>query len=347
MEKIALVTGCTGMDGSYCMELLLERGYTVHGTIRRSSTISTERIDHIFDKVILHYIEISDSMSVYNVINKVKPTEIYNFCAMSHVKISSELENYTFQTNTIGILNILQSIRSLNLNCKVYQASTSEEFGNVSDGSFMLNESSPKIPVSPYGISKLAAEHICRMYRDAFNMYIVSSTLFNHDSPRRGHNFMTQKIASYVAKRDYTTPLQLGNLNAKRDIGHSKEYVEAIYLMMHQPIPDNYVIATGESHSVREFVELAFAEVGITLYWVGSGLDERGINIVTGDILVQVNERYYRDIDIECLLGDSSKARRVLNWSPKITFKELVSEMVQSKLNQNNELHINPSIQMK
>ena len=337
-RRVALVTGANGQDASYMCELLLSKGYEVHGTIRRSSVITTERIDHIFDKIKLHYIEISDAMSVYNVINRVRPTEIYNFCAMSHVQISSEMESYTFQTNTMGILHILQSVKALHLDAKVYQASTSEEFGNETDGRTLLNEESTKLPVSPYGVSKLAAEHICRMYRDAFNMYIVSSTLFNHEGPRRGHNFVTQKIANHVGKYVHNMdvpPLQLGNLSARRDWGSAKEYVECIYTMMHQSKPDNYVIATGETHSVREFVELAFKEIGVDVKWQGAGVDEIGVEAHTGETLVKVNPKYYRDIDIECLIGDYSKAKRTFGWEPKMTFPELVSEMVQAAIVRN------------
>jgi GDPmannose 4,6-dehydratase len=336
-RRVALVTGSNGQDGSYMCELLLSKGYEVHGTIRRNSVITTERIDHIFDKIKLHYIEISDAMSVYNVIAKIRPTEIYNFCAMSHVQISSEMESYTFQTNTMGILHILQAVKALNLDTKVYQASTSEEFGNETDGRKLLNEESPKLPVSPYGVSKLAAEHICRMYRDAFGMYIVSSTLFNHEGPRRGHNFVTQKIANHVGRysKGEISPLQLGNLSARRDWGSAKEYVECIYTMMHQPKPDNYVIATGETHSVREFVQLAFQEIGVSVEWRGQGVDEIGIDKATGKTLVQVNPKYYRDIDIECLIGDYGKAKRAFGWEPRMTFPELVSEMVQAAIAKN------------
>jgi GDPmannose 4,6-dehydratase len=331
-KKVVLVTGSQGMDGSHMMELLLEKGYDVHGTIRRSSVITTERIEHIFDKVTLHYMDITDTMSVFNIINKIKPVEIYNFCAQSHVKISSQLENYTIQTNFVGVLNILQAVRTCGLEktCRIYQASTSEIFGNVTDGSSLLNEESPQKPVSVYGISKMAAEHLCNMYRDAYGMFVVNSLLFNHEGPRRGHNFVTQKIARYVGKKYFKIPLQLGNLNATRDWGHSRDYVYGIWLMLQKDKPDNYVLATGETHAVREFVELAFEEIGIKIEWKGSGIDEVGVNTLTGEILVQVNEKYYRDIDIECLIGDASKAKRELGWEPKITFKQLVSEMVQS-----------------
>jgi len=251
---------------------------------------------------------------------------------MSHVKVSHDIENYTFQTNTLGVLNILQSVKNLGMEktCKIYQASTSEQFGNTSDGSVILNEESPQRPVSVYGISKMAAEHLCNMYRDAYGMFVVNSLLFNHESPRRGGTFVTQKIARYVGKADFSKPLQLGNLNATRDWGHSRDYVYGIWLMLQQKTPDNYVLATGETHAVREFVELAFEEIGIKIEWKGVDVDEVGVNTLNGEILVQVNKKYYRDIDIECLIGDASKAKRELGWEPKITFKKLVSEMVRS-----------------
>lgn len=332
-KKIALILGANGQDGSYMCELLLEKQYQVHGTIRRSSVITTERIDHIFHDIILHYMDVTDTMSVYNVIKNTEPDEIYNFCAQTHVRISADLENYTFQTNTIGVLNILQAVKLLGYEkkCKIYQASTSEEFGNQTEGSILLNEDSPKIPVSIYGISKLTAEHICRMYSEAYGMFIVSSILFNHESDRRGHNFVTKKIANYVNKQDFTRPLELGNLNAKRDWGYAKDYIEAIWLMIQQKEADNYVIATGETHSVREFVELAFKEINIKIEWVNSDIDEIGIDNKTKKILVKVNPRYYRDIDINCLIGDASKARNKLNWKPKTSFQELVRLMVKNK----------------
>ena len=331
-KKLALVVGITGQDGSFLAELLLEKGYIVHGVIRRSATFNTQNIDHIFDKLHLHHGDITDSMNIFNIISKVRPCEIYNLSAMSHVKVSHDIENYTFQTNTLGVLNILQSVKNLGMEktCKIYQASTSEQFGNTSDGSLLLNEKSPQKPVSVYGISKMAAEHLCNMYRDAYGMFVVNSLLFNHESPRRGGTFVTQKIARYVGKADFNKPLQLGNLNATRDWGHSKDYVYGIWLMLQQKTPENYVLATGETHAVREFVELAFEEIGIKIEWKGSGVDEVGVNTLTGEILVQVNKKYYRDIDIECLIGDASKAKRKLGWEPKITFKGLVSEMVRS-----------------
>lgn len=322
----ALITGITGMDGSLMADLLLEKGYEVHGIIRRASTFNTQRLHHIFDKLHLHYGDLSDAFNIHKIIQRVSPDEIYNFAAQSHVKVSSELERYTFEVNTLGLLHVLQSIRLVNKECRVYHASTSEEFGNETDGTVKLNENSPKKPVSIYGISKLAAEHICRLYRDAFGMFIVSSTLFNHDGPRRGHTFMTQKIANYVGKGDFEKPLQLGNLNARRDIGSASDYVKCIYLMMRQEVPNSFVIATGETHSVREFVELAFGVIGMTIAWVGEGLDERGV--FEGKTLVEVNAKYFRDIDIECLLGDATKAQTELNWRPEMSFNDLVKDMV-------------------
>lgn len=346
VKKVALITGITGQDGSYLAEFLLDQGYEVHGIMRRSSTFNTSNIDHIFDKLHLHYGDLSDAMNIHNIISKVLPDEIYNLGAMSHVKVSHDLENYTFHVNTLGVLNILQSVRSLKLDkkCKIYNASTSEMYGNSTDGSSLLDENSPMHPVSIYGISKKAAQEICNMYRDAYGMFIVSSVLFNHESSRRGHTFVTQKIADYVAKYKKTTsgsgqcikPLQLGNLNARRDWGSAKVYMEAVYLMMQQSTPDNYVIATGETHSVREFVELAFRVIGIQIQWTGSGLDEHGIDKQTGKVLVEVNPRYYRDIDIECLIGDASKAKRVLGWNYDYQFSDLVKEMVDAAIQRAN-----------
>lgn len=337
-KKVALVTGIGGQDGSLIAELLLEKGYDVHGIIRRASNFNTGRIDHIFEKITLHYGDLTDMGNIISIIGKVKPDEIYNLAAMSHVRVSFDLENYTFQTNTIGILNILQSVKVLGLEkkTKIYQASTSEMYGNTTDGSLMLTERSEMNPVSPYGISKLAAHHICNYYRDAYNMFVVSSVLLNHEGERRGLTFVTQKIAHYVGryyKGNVSTPLELGNLNAKRDWGYAKDYVWGIYLMMQHSVPDNYLLATGEEHSVREFVELAFDEIGIKIRWEGSGEDECGYNVLTGDLLVRVNPKYYRPIDIEHLIGDASKAREVLSWEPKTSFKELVHLMVENAKN--------------
>lgn len=347
-RKVALLTGITGMDASIMADLLLSKGYIVHGIIRRTSNFNTQRIEHIFNKLHLHYGDLTDAMNIFTIISKVRPNEIYNFAAQSHVKVSAELENYTIQTNTIGILNILQAVRTIGIEktCKIYQANTSETYGNQTDGTTLLDEESPKMPVSIYGISKLAAEHICRVYKEAYGMFIVSSTLFNHEGVRRGHTFVTQKIANYVGKyannikhpsksNDNFFPLNLGNLGAMRDWGSANDYVEAIWLMMQQDHADNYVIATGETHSVREFVELAFGEIGIQIEWKNTGIDEIGINYLTGETLVKVNPKYFRDLELDVLIGDASKARRVLNWNPKTSFQELVSEMVKGAIARN------------
>jgi GDPmannose 4,6-dehydratase len=342
LKKVWLITGSTGMDASHFFDLLLELGYTnIHGIMRRSATFNTQNIDHIFDKLKLYYADLTDSMNIHNIINKVKPDYIVNFAAQSHVKVSHDLENYTFQVNTLGVLNILQSVRSLGLEktCKIYHASTSEMYGNQTDGCNLLNENSPMTPVSIYGISKKAAQEICNMYRDAYGMFIVSSVLFNHEGPRRGHTFVTQKIADYVAKykkqtelNNKTEPIHLGNLNARRDWGDAKLYVKAVYMMLMQEKPDNFVIATGETHSVREFVELAFKEIGKEIVWQGSGVNEVGIESGTNNILVKVDPKYYRDIDIECLIGDSSKAKRILGWEYNSEFKDLVKSMVDAAI---------------
>jgi GDPmannose 4,6-dehydratase len=342
-KKVALVTGITGQDGSFLAELLLEKGYIVHGIIRRSATFNTQNIDHIFDKLHLHHGDITDSMNIHNIISKVRPCEIYNLCAMSHVAVSANIENYTFQANTLGVLNILQSVKNLGMEktCKIYSASTSEIFGNITDGSFKLNEDSPQNPCSVYAISKYAAQQLCNMYRDAYGMFVVNSLLFNHESPRRGGTFVTKKITNYVGKyykNNSIKPLELGNLNAKRDWSHAKDMCYGIFLMLQQETPKNYVLSNDTTHSVREFVELAFKEIGIEIVWQGSGVNEVGIrkgteNDLEPHIIVKVNPKYYRDIDIECLIGDSSRARNELKWLPKYSFEDLVKEMVVAAIN--------------
>jgi GDPmannose 4,6-dehydratase len=360
-KKIALVFGANGQDGSYMLEILLEKGYEVHGTIRRASVITTERIDHIFDKITLHYADVTDCMNIFNIISKVRPSEIYNFSAQSHVKISAELENYTFQVNTIGVLNILQSVKTLGLekSCKIYQASTSETMGNQTNGSIKMNENTHQSPVSVYGISKYASQQLCNMYRDAYGMFVVNSILYNHESCRRGHNFVTQKIANYVAKYHKNMPfggcgspsgklanksrknnalqkigqLQLGNIHSFRDWGHARDYMLGVHMMLQQEHPQNFVLATGTAFSVKHFVELAFKEINIELVWRGTGVDEVGIKKGTEDdpephIIIKVNPKYYRDIEIDYLVGDASKAKEILGWEPTTSFNELVSEMV-------------------
>ena len=343
LNKIWLLTGACGQDSSLMFDLLLEKGYTnLHGTMRRSATFNTQNIDRIFDKLKLHYCDLTDPMNVYNIIAKVRPDYIVHFGAQSHVKISHDLENYTFQTNTLGTLTILQSVRSLGMEktCKIYSASTSEIFGNITDGSFKLNEDSPQNPCSVYAISKYAAQQLCNMYRDAYGMFVVNSLLFNHESPRRGGTFVTKKITNYVGKyykNNSIKPLELGNLNAMRDWSHAKDMCYGIWLMLQQEKPKNYVLSNDTTHSVREFVELAFKEIGVEIVWKGDGVDEVGIkkgteNDLEPQIIIKVNPKYYRDIDIECLIGDSSRARNELKWCPKYSFEDLVKEMVQSSL---------------
>jgi GDPmannose 4,6-dehydratase len=340
LNKVWLITGVTGQTASYFCDMLLEKGYThIHGIMRRSATFNTQNIDHIFSKLTLHYGDLTDAMNIHNIISKVKPDYIVNFAAQSHVAVSAELENYTFQTNTLGILNILQSVRNLDLSnsCRVYQCGTSEEFGNFTDGSIKLNEDSPKIPVSIYAVSKLAAEQICDIYKNAFNMFIVTGTLMNHESPRRGGTFLTKKVTNYVAKyynhgSSYSNSLELGNLDAKRDWSHAKDMCDGIYRMITQETPKNYLLSNDTTHSVREFVELAFKEINIEIEWRGIGKDEVGLIKGTDNIIVKVNPRYYRDIDIQCLLGDSTRARNELGWCPKYSFEDLVKDMVQSSI---------------
>lgn len=343
LNKTWLLTGACGQDSSHFFDLLLEKGYTnIHGTMRRAATFNTQNIDHIFDKIQLHYADLTDSMNIHNIISKVRPNYIVNFAAQSHVKVSHDLENYTFQTNTLGVLSILQSVRSLGMEktCKIYSASTSEIFGNITDGSFKLNEDSPQNPCSVYAISKYAAQQLCNMYRDAYGMFVVNSLLFNHEGPRRGRTFVTKKITDYVGKyykNNSIKPLELGNLNAMRDWSHAKDMCYGIFLMLQQEKPKNYVLSNDTTHSVREFVELAFKEIGVEIVWKGDGVDEVGIkkgteNDLEPQIIIKVNPKYYRDIDIECLIGDSSRARNELKWCPKYSFEDLVKEMVQSSL---------------
>lgn len=333
-RKVVLIIGISGQDGRLSTDLWLKQGYDVHGVIRRASNFNTQRLEDILDKITLHYGDVTDMGNMISIIQRVNPSMILNFAAMSHVKVSFELENYTFQANTLGILNILQAVKILGLEkqCKIYHASTSEMYGNITDGETLLTEDSPMIPVSPYGISKLAAYHICNYYRDAYGMFVVSSILLNHEGPYRGNTFVTKKIANHVGKyyvnAGSCAPLQLGNLDAKRDWGNAEDYVEGIWLMMEYDKPDNYVLATGECHTVREFVELAFLHIGVRIEWKGEGENERGYNYLTGDLLVEVNSKYYRPIDIEALIGDYTKAKNVLGWQPKTSFKDLVTIMV-------------------
>jgi GDPmannose 4,6-dehydratase len=334
MVQRVLIFGIGGQDGSIAADFLLAKGYEVHGMLRRSSDFNTRRIDHIFDKLHLYHGDLTDATNVMSIIKNVQPDYILNFSAQSHVKVSCDLPSYTFQTNTIGLLNILEAVRILGLDkhTRIYQASTSEIFGNMTDGTKLLSEKSPMHPVSPYGIAKLAAHHLANYYRDAYGMFVVSSILFNHEGERRGPTFVTKKISNYVGRyavsKTQMKPLQLGNLDALRDWGYANDYVEGVWMMLNYTKPDNYVLATSETHSVREFVELAFEEIGIKVKWVGKGEEEYGINEKTGEKVVEVNPKYYRPIDIEALIGDYTKAKEVLGWAPKTSFRELVKLMV-------------------
>ena len=335
--KKALITGVTGQDGAYLSELLLTKGYEVHGIKRRSSSFNTSRIDHIYQDVhdydhhnfILHYGDVTDSTNLIRIIQEVQPDEIYNLAAQSHVRVSFETPEYTANADALGTLRILEAIRLLGLTkkTKFYQASTSELYGNAPHPQ---NESTPFAPRSPYGVAKLYAYWITVNYREAYGMFACNGILFNHESPWRGETFVTRKITRAVAriKAGLQENLYLGNLDARRDWGYAKDYVEAMWLMLQQEFADDFVIATGVSHSVRDFVERAFAHVGITLAWQGSGVDEIGIDVVTKKTLVFVDSKYFRPTEVHHLLGDLRKAQLILGWQPSTKFDVLVKTMV-------------------
>ena len=341
-KKKAFITGVAGQDGSYLAELLLKKDYEVHGIIRWDSIFTTQRIDHIFQdphekerRFILHYGDMTDTSNLLRIVQKIQPDEIYNLAAMSHVKVSYEMPEYTANTNALGCLRLLEAIKILGLEkkTKFYQASTSELFSGR-QGEAPQNENTPFYPRSPYAVAKLYAYWITVNYREAYNIFACNGIFFNHESPRRGKTFVSRKITRAVAKISLglQDKLYLGNLNAKRDWGHSKDAVRAMWLILQQPEPGDYVIATGEQCSVREFCELAFKEVGIDLEWQGDGIKEKGINKETGKVIIEVDPRYFRPAEVESLLGDSTKAREKLGWKPEITFLELVREMVKSDL---------------
>ena len=329
MPKVALITGITGQDGSYLAELLLKKGYEVPGIVRRASLINTHRIDHIYEKIKLHYGDLTDSTNLVRVIQKVTPDEIYNLGAQSHVKVSFEMPEYTGMVDGLGTLRILEAVRLLDMEDKVriYQASTSEMFGKVVE--IPQTEKTPFHPRSPYGCAKVYAYWATKNYREAYNMYACSGILFNHESPRRGETFVTRKIVQALDKisKGEQNVLSLGNLNAKRDWGHAKDYVEAMWLMLQQEEAEDYVIALNEQHSVREFVEEAAPYFGFDIQWYGEGEDEIGMDKKTKKTIVKVDSRYFRPSEVDTLLGDSSKAREELGWTPKISFKELVEDM--------------------
>ena len=330
--KTALITGITGQDGSYLAELLIEKGYMVHGIVRRSSLINTHRIDHIFDhpQMKLHYGDLTDAGNLIHVIQKCKPDEIYNLAAQSHVKVSFELPEYTGNVDGLGTLRILEAVRILEMEDKVriYQASTSELYGLVQE--VPQKETTPFYPRSPYGVAKLYAYWITKNYRESYGMYACTGILFNHESPRRGETFVTRKITRGLSKIScgLQDVLYLGNLNAKRDWGHAKDYAEAMWLMLQQDSPEDYVIATGQQYSVREFVEKSADYFGMDIEWRGEGLDEIGVDRNTGRVVIKVDDKYFRPAEVESLLGDATKAKEQLGWEPKISFDELVEDMV-------------------
>ena len=338
--KKAFITGITGQDGSYLTELLLQKGYEVHGMIRRSSTFNTKRIDHLFEdkeignkKLYLHYGDLTDSSNINRLIEKIRPDEIYNLGAQSHVKVSFEVPEYTAQSDAVGVLRILDAIKETGIKTRYYQASTSELFGGL-PGTAPQNESTPFYPKSPYGAAKLYAYWITVNYREAYKIFACNGILFNHESPRRGETFVTRKITRAVAgiaagKQDRLT---LGNLDAKRDWGYAGDYVEAMWLILQQEKPQDYVIATGETHTVREFVELSFREAGINIEWIGKGIDEKGYDRKTGNLLVDVDKKYFRPTEVELLQGNPAKAESELKWHRSVDFKGLVRMMVGADL---------------
>ena len=337
MTKKALITGITGQDGSYLAELLLQKKYEVHGIIRRSSSFNTARIDHLYNnpdimgkKLFLHYGDVTDTSNLNRILERIQPNEIYNLAAQSHVKVSFELPEYTAEVDAIGTVRFLDAIREVGLKPKFYQASTSELFGKAQQ--VPQNEKTPFYPRSPYGVAKLYGYWIIINYREAYNIFACNGILFNHESPRRGETFVTRKITRAAAKikLGMEEKLSLGNLNAKRDWGYAPEYVDGMWRMLQLPAPDDFVLATGETHTVREFVDLAFKELDMELTWSGKGADEKGIDKKTKKVLVDVDPRYYRPTEVELLIGDPTKAKEKLGWIPETKFSELVKIMVKA-----------------
>lgn len=340
-ERIALITGVTGQDGSYLAEFLLRKGYVVHGVKRRASSFNTSRVDHLYvdphvdgRNFVLHYGDMTDSTNLIRILQEVRPTEVYNLAAQSHVHVSFETPEYTANADALGTLRLLEAIRILNLRerTRFYQASTSEMYGLVQETP--QTERTPFYPRSPYGVAKLYGHWITVNYREAYGFYACSGILFNHESDRRGETFVTRKIARAAARiaRGLEETLYLGNLDAKRDWGFAGDYVEAMWLMLQQQTPDDYVIATGETHAVREFAEQAFAGAGMRIEWRGSGLEEEGVDAASGRSVIRVDPRYFRPAEVDILLGDATKARTQLGWTPKVTFQQLVRDMVQAEL---------------
>ena len=334
--KKALITGVTGQDGSYLAELLLDKGYEVHGIIRRSSSFNTGRIDHIInnkiyeEKFFFHHGDVTDASSLNRILEKIHPNEIYNLAAQSHVKVSFDIPDYTAQVDALGTLRFLDAIRETNIETKFYQASTSELFGKAKE--IPQNETTPFYPRSPYGVAKLYAYWIIVNYREAYNLFACNGILFNHESPRRGETFVTRKITRAAAriKEGLQEQLLLGNLNAKRDWGYAPEYVEGMWKMLQQDSPDDFVLSTGKTHSVKEFVEIAFKTLDISIIWQGEGKEEVGIDKTSGQTIIAINPKYYRPTEVDLLLGDSSKAKEKLNWEPSTSFEDLVKLMIES-----------------
>ena len=337
--KKALITGITGQDGSYLAELLLKKGYEVHGMIRRSSSFNTGRINHLYKdphnadvRLFLHYGDLNDASSLNQVLRDVKPDEIYNLGAQSHVRVSFDVPEYTGEVVALGAVRLLEAIRETELKTKFYQASSSELFGKVVETP--QRETTPFYPRSPYACAKAYAYYITVNYRESYNLYACNGILFNHESPRRGETFVTRKITRAAAriKLGMQSSLFLGNLDAKRDWGYAGDYVELIWLMLQQQEPDDYVIATGETHSVREFAEKAFARLDIPLQWQGSGVHEKGIDAKTGKVVIEIDPKYFRPTEVDLLLGDPTKAKQKLGWEPKVTFEGLVNMMVDADM---------------
>ncbi|MDD5728228.1 MAG: GDP-mannose 4,6-dehydratase [Victivallales bacterium] len=337
--KKALITGITGQDGSYLAELLLAEGYEVHGIIRRASSFNTRRIDHIYQdqhdkdvRFFLHYGDLTDSSNLNRLIEKIDPVEIYNLGAQSHVQVSFEVPEYTAEVDAVGTLRLLDAIRETGVNARFYQASTSELYGRVVE--MPQSESTPFYPRSPYAVAKMYAFWIVKNYREAYGLHASNGILFNHESPRRGETFVTRKITMAAARihRGLQECLYMGNIDARRDWGYAPDYVRMMYLMLQQEKPDDYVVATGEMHSVREFIEKAFAEVGREIRWQGKGIDEIGIDLSTGDAVVRIDPRYFRPAEVDQLLGNPAKAKEKLGWEPEVKFEQLVDIMMAGDL---------------
>jgi len=358
-RKVALISGITGQDGSYLAEFLIEKGYEVHGLLRRSSSFNTARIEHLYlDEwvrdmkqkrlVNLHWADMTDSSSLIRIIGEIRPTEIYNLAAQSHVKVSFDVPEYTADTDAVGVLRLLEAVRIVGIEkeCRIYQASTSELYGKVQE--VPQNENTPFYPRSPYAVAKLYGYWIMKNYRESYGMYCSNGILFNHESERRGETFVTRKItiaASRIAQ-GFQDKLYLGNLNSLRDWGYAKDYVECMWLIMQQPVADDFVIATGEYHTVREFATLAFHHVGIELEWKGEGVDEKGIDKATGRVLVEVDPKYFRPAEVEQLLGNPAKAKEILGWNPhKTSFQDLVKIMVDHDMRFVKKLHLKAQLE--